>query len=152
MTGEAMTVGVVVERRDANNPWTDSVWRPVAVLPGAPDGEPWRLLRRGEGWEHYLAGNLDLVLYKSDVASYRFNIANSHPKVFVVLRPDPDGAPERPWTPLLVTAAPDEAQALAESGDDMVEPVTMPDAVRDWVTDFAARCPADEPFRKRQRT
>ena len=37
-------VGVVVERRKANSPWVDFVWRPVAVLGGLPDAAPWTKL------------------------------------------------------------------------------------------------------------
>jgi len=32
-----MSVGVVLERRQAASPWTDNNWRPVAVLPGQPE-------------------------------------------------------------------------------------------------------------------
>jgi molybdopterin-guanine dinucleotide biosynthesis protein A len=149
---DSLMVGVVVERRDSTSPWTDSVWQPLAILPGITEGEDWRLLRRGVGWEHYLAGAAQLVLHRSDAKSYRFNIAEETPKLYVVLRRDPDGAPERPWRLLMVTAAPDEAQSMAESGEDLVEPVAMPEVVREWVRTFAAKCPADEPFRKRQRT
>ncbi|MFX7086587.1 DUF3305 domain-containing protein, partial [Acinetobacter baumannii] len=32
----AITVGVVVERRKADSPWIDFLWRPVGILPDAP--------------------------------------------------------------------------------------------------------------------
>jgi hypothetical protein len=33
-------VGVVVERRKADSPWVDFVWRSVAVLPDEPETSP----------------------------------------------------------------------------------------------------------------
>ena len=145
---DSLPVAVVIERRDSGNPWRRESWRPLQVIPGAPAGEPWRLLRQGEGWEHYLAGGQTLALHRSDLASYRCNLAGAEPRLYVAVRLG-DGAP--PAKVVLVTAAADEAEALLESGQDLVEPVPMPEAVESWIIGFAARHPPDAPMVKRRR-
>ena len=143
---ETLSVSVVIERKDTGHPWQKQSWRPLAVIPGSPAGEPWRLLRRGDGWEHYLAVGQTLALHRSDLASYRYNLAGAQPRLFVALQADPGDPPIRV---MLVTAAADEAEALVENGQ--VEPVPMPEAVEQWIDGFAARHPPDPPMSKRQR-
>jgi hypothetical protein len=144
-----MRVGVVLERRKLSSPWQDFAWLPVAVVPGAPEGDDWRVMREGDGWVQFYAGSLPIEVFRKETSSYRFNLAAAVPKVYVVLRRHDD--PERPWRPLLVTAAGDEAQSMAESGEDIVEGVPMPEAVREWVEAFVAEHHVEEPFYKRQR-
>ena len=48
MRSESLSLGLVLERRRVDHPWQDHAWRPVAVFPGDPEGEPWRILREGE--------------------------------------------------------------------------------------------------------
>jgi hypothetical protein len=40
----SIPVGIVVERGNANSPWSEFVWRPVKVLGGLPDANPWTQL------------------------------------------------------------------------------------------------------------
>jgi hypothetical protein len=51
-----------------------------------------------------------------------------------------------------VSAAPDEGQAWAEVGDDVVDGVPMPEVVARWVADFVQRFHVEQPKYKRQRT
>ena len=44
----SMPLGVVIERREIDNPWQDHEWRPVAVIPGAAPTTEWKELARGE--------------------------------------------------------------------------------------------------------
>jgi molybdopterin-guanine dinucleotide biosynthesis protein A len=145
---DAMPVTVVVERRKLSNPWADETWLPVGVLPGETHGAPGLKLRDGEDWTQYLAGTLPLELWRKETASYQYNLATGAPQVYVVLRRD-DGV--LPWRPLLVTAAPDEAQAAMEGGEDIVEGVPMPPAIRAWVEAFVSAHHVEEPFYKRKR-
>ena len=64
----------------------------------------------------------------------------------MVLRNTEDGARVQ-----LVTAAPDQAQAMSESGEDVVDSLPMPESIRAWVEMFCACHPPDEPLRKRKR-
>jgi hypothetical protein len=145
---DAMLVGVVVERRRLASPWADEAWTPVAVLPGVPESAPGSVMREGDGWAQLYAGSLPLELFRKETASYKYNL-ESGAKIWVVLRRSDDGA--LPWRPHLATVAPDEGQAAMEGGEDIVEAVPMPAAIRDWVVRFIDAHHVDEPFHKRQR-
>ena len=144
-----MTVGVVIERRALKSAWADEAWLPVAVLPGDPGLEPGAKLRDGEGWAQFYAGSAVIELFRKESASYVYNFERPPPKVYVALRRDDEG--RLPWRVLLVTVAPDEAQAAMEGGEDIVEAVPMPEPVERWVAAFCERHPIDEMFVKRKR-
>lgn len=147
---ESMPLGVVVERREIDNPWQDHSWSAVAVMPGAADIEEWRLLASDEGWARYHADTLSLELHRSETEAYRTNLADNPPRVFVLLREDEeDGGHE--VAPFLVTASPYEAQDYLDSGEEIVDGVTMPDAVIAWVQAFIDAHHVDKPFYKRKR-
>ncbi len=149
---EVMPLGVVIERREIDNPWQDHVWRPVAVFPGAPKIEEWKVLERGEGWVRYHAATLPLELYRNETESYRLNLSNKLPSVFIVLRDhSDDDESEYEVEPFLATASPYEAQDYLDAGDDIIEPVPMPEGVVAWVQAFIDAHHVDEPFRKRKR-
>ncbi len=149
-----LALGVVLERRKLDNPWHDHSWRPVAVIPGAPPGDPagdWKLLRSGEDWQHFHAGTLTLELYPGETEGYRTNLSQEPPRLFVVLRGQDEADSAHEFQPFLVTACPYEAQDYLDSGDDIVEPVAMPEAVVAFVQAYIDRHHVDEPFQKRKR-
>lgn len=142
-------VGVVVERRKAKNPWTDFVWRPVAVLAGAPDAAPWTVLDRAVDRTTYYAGAAELALYRSDCSNYHANLGTAEPKLWVVLR---DTGSEPPYAIAAVTADPSEGEAFTESGADIVESVAMPEPIGAAIAAFIAEHPVeDRVFVKRTR-
>jgi len=143
-------LAVAIERRNGATPWIRDSWRPLEVIPEAPSQTPaWVMLERGEEFEHYLATGATLTLHRSDLASYRYNLAGMEPRLYVVLRKSGDA--DQPVRVAMVTAAPDEAQAMSESGDDVVDGLPMPAGLRDWIERFCACHPPDEPLRKRRR-
>ncbi len=146
---DAIQVGVVLERRAIDNPWQDTCWTPVGVVPGAPEGEGWRELVAGDGWTQFMAGTFPLELHRKDTGAYKYNLEAQTPSIYVVLRPTEDDA--QPVAVALVTASPYEAEAYMESGDELVEPVAMPEAVEAWVRAFVEAHHVEEVFRKRQR-
>ena len=82
-----IVVGVVVERRKADSPWIDFLWRPAGILPDAPDMPPWSVLREeGEGVLFY-AGSRTVELHRSETARYRENLATGSPLLWVILSP-----------------------------------------------------------------
>jgi hypothetical protein len=126
----------------------------VAVIPGAPPLDPygaWRLLREGDGWMQYHAGTLALDLFRSDTEGYRVNLSQDPPRVFVVLRAVHEAAAEHEVVPFLVTADPFEAQHYLDSGEEIVEPVSMPPEILAFLQDFVEAHPAQEVFTKRRR-
>ncbi|MCC7017480.1 MAG: DUF3305 domain-containing protein [Rhodospirillales bacterium] len=148
---EGMKVGVVLERRALADPWRDHVWRAVEVVPGAPADISWREIGRDEDSVRYLAATLPVEIHRKETESYRINLTGREPRVFVVLRPEPDGPPGREMRPFLVTVCPFEAGSYGQGGDETVDAVPMPGEIRAWVEDFVARHHVVEPFVKRQR-
>jgi hypothetical protein len=71
------------------------------------------------------------------------------PGVYVVLRQTESG--DWPYCVHLVTASPHEAQLYAESGDEIVEKVTMPVGLAGWVKAYTDAHYVEETFVKRKR-
>ena len=147
-------LGIVVDRRDMDNPWQDCRWEPVAVIPGAgplaPDG-PWTVLNQGDGWERYHAGTLPLELFAGETEAYKTNLSQDPPRLFVVLRSGEDQDSQHEIVPFLVTASAYEAQDYLDSGEDVVEPVVMPEAVVAFVQRYVDKHHVEQTFYKRKR-
>ena len=143
-----MTVGVVVERRKADSPWTDFLWRPVGILPDAPAMPPWGVLRREGESVLFYAGSGTVELHRTETARYRDNLATGSPMLWVVLSPT-EG--EWPYTLAAVTADPAEGEVFTEAGANLVEAVAMPDVVREAVEAFVAAHHVEREFVKRKR-
>jgi hypothetical protein len=143
-----IAVGVVAERRKASNPWAEFVWRPVAALPGVPEAPPWTALEGDAECTHLYVGAAEIELYRSEVGSYRDNLATGAPKLWVVLRPT---AGEPPYEALAVTADPSEGEAYTASPDDLVDAVPMPEPVVAAIAQFIAEHHVEHQFVKRER-
>jgi hypothetical protein len=143
-----LPVGVVVERRKARSPWIDAVWRPVAVLAGAPDTEPWTEISTSPDAVQFFAGTAEVELYRSESGNYRANLDSGAPALWVVLRPT---GSKPPFELARVTADPAEGEAFTEPGTDLVEQIAMPEPIRQAIAAFVAEHPADLSFQKRQR-
>ena len=151
---ESILLGVVVERRRVDHPWKEFDWRPVAVIPGAPELDPsgpWTRLREGDGWIQFHAGTLRLHLFRAETESYMINLSQQPPRIFVGLRSNDDRAIDHAYIPFLVTASPFEAQHYLDSGEEIIEVVTMPPEVLALVKDFTDAHHVEEVFTKRQR-
>ena len=143
-----ITVGVVVERRKALNPWVDFIWQPVGVLAGEPAASPWTILRAAEDRTTFYAGTAEIALYRTETGNYRDNLASRTPSLWVALRPT---GVEPPYDVIAVTADPAEGESFTQAGDDVVEAVPMPPAVREIVEAFVAEHHVERPFVKRVR-
>ena len=144
----AIPVGVVVERRKAMSPWIDYVWRPVGVLAGTPEAAPWTPLNVESECTTFYAGAATLGLHRPDTGNYRDNLASGAPALWVALRPT---GVEPPFEILAVTADPSEGESFTEAGNDMVDQVPMPDAIRASLADFVAAHHVERTFVKRER-
>jgi len=150
-TAPALTripVGVVVERRKAASPWIDMVWRPAGVLAGVPDAAPWTMLEAGDDRASFYAGAAEIALYRSETGHYRDNLNSGRPSLWVSLRPT---GVEPPFEIVAVTADPAEGESFTQAGDDLVEAVPMPPAVRTIMEAFVAEHHVERPFVKRKR-
>ncbi|PWT93095.1 DUF3305 domain-containing protein [Bradyrhizobium sp. DASA03120] len=141
-------VGVVVERHKAASPWTDFVWRAVAVLPDEPETRSWTVLREEGGGTLFYAGSAMVDLYSSETARYRDNLASGSPSIWTVLSPA-EGA--WPYSVAAVTADPAEGEAFTEAADNLVEAVPMPEVLREHIESFVAEHHVEREFFKRQR-
>jgi hypothetical protein len=143
-----MPISVVVERRAADNRWSDHSWRPVGVLPRAAP-ERGRLLAEGDGWAQFQSGSLDLELFRGETEGYLTNLSQNPPVVYVVLRRNEEGGTLE-FEPFLATVCPYEAMGYSAAGDEIIEGVPMPPEIMLWVRDFVARHHVDQPFLKRK--
>ena len=141
-------VGVVVERRKATSPWLDSVWRPVAVLSGLPVAAPWTALAVAEDAARFYIGSAEIELYRTETEHYRSNLASGAPSVWVALRPT---GVVPPYDLFAVTADPAEGESFTQAGDDLVDAVPMPAAVRQIVEAFVAEHHVEQPIYRRKR-
>ncbi len=141
-------VGVVVERGETSSPWTSYIWRGIAVLPDNPDMSMWTVLREQDGATLFYAGAATIDLYRSETERYRDNLASGAPSVWIVLSPS-----EGVWPYVLsaVTADPAEGEAFTEAGANLVEAVTMPEALRGVIEDSVATHHVEREFVKRKR-
>jgi hypothetical protein len=143
-----LPVGVVIERRKLNNPWAEFAWQPVAVLPGMPEAAPWTVLDQQHEATRFYAGTSEVELFPGSGGFYRDNLMSEAPSLWVVLRPT---GSEPPFDVLAVTADPNEGEAFTQAGNDLVEPVPMPAAVREAIELFVAEHYVETKFLKRQR-
>ncbi|HLZ06105.1 MAG TPA: DUF3305 domain-containing protein [Bradyrhizobium sp.] len=141
-------VGVVVERRKADSPWIDFVWRGIGVLPDEPEMTPWTVLREREGTTLFYAGSATVDLYRSETARYRDNLATGAPSAWMVLTPSEGVCP---YVVSAVTADPAEGEAFTEAGANLVEAVPLPDVLRETIENFIAEHHVETEFVKRER-
>ncbi|SCB08735.1 Protein of unknown function [Bradyrhizobium shewense] len=144
----SITIGVVVERRKADSPWVDFVWRGIAVLPDEPATRPWSVLREQDGTTLFYAGSAAVDLYPSETARYRDNLASGNPSIWIVLSPS-EGT--WPYAITAVTADPAEGEGFTEAADNLVEAVPMPEVLREVIERFVAEHHVEREFVKRER-
>src|SRR5262245_66491031 len=118
-------VGVVVERRKADSPWIDFVWRGIGVLPDEPEMTPWTVIRQQEGTTLFFAGSATVDLYRSETARYRDHLATSAPSVWIVLTPS-EG--KWPYAVSSVTEDPAEGDAFTVADANLVAAGPKPEA------------------------
>lgn len=151
-SSETMPLGVVLERYELDSPWQSHGWRAVDVIPGAPRIDEPRELVSGEGRVRFHSATREAALHKGETEGYKRNLANEVPVVYVLLRQGDADDGDMPEV-ALVTVCPYEAQDYldADSGEDQVEAVPMPEGVAAWVNAFVTAHHVDEPFKKRKR-
>ena len=144
----SIPLGVVLRRRPGATRWARWSWEAAAVLPGARSAE-WQEMRRDGDVVEFHAATLDMTLHRTEVEGYKVSLAMRAPSVFVVLRDSDDT--DRPLDVHAVTASAYEAQDYMDSGEELVEPVVMPESLAGFVKDFVDAHYEETPFYKRQR-
>lgn len=145
---QTIPVGVVLRRLPGVTRWASWSWKAVAVLPGAAPAT-WSVLRQEGDVTEFHAATLPLDLHGAETEAYLHGLAARTPCLYVVLR-DSD-LEEHPLEVTLITASPYEAQDYADTGEEIVEKVPMPEGLLAWVRDFVETHHVEETFRKRKR-
>ncbi len=141
-------VGVAVERRKANSPWLDSIWRAVEVFHGVPAAASWTVISASPDATTFYAGHAAIDLFRTETANYRSNLTSGSPLLWVILRPT---GSEPEFELLAVTADPAEGEALTGAGNDLVETVPMPPSIGAAIQSFICEYHVERPTFRRQR-
>ncbi|MTI97398.1 MAG: DUF3305 domain-containing protein [Marinobacter adhaerens] len=146
----ALQVGAVVRRSPGVTRWAKHVWKPVAVIPGAPDAFWKELVREGEVVDYH-AGTVTMELFRADVEGYLVSLNMSTPSVWIILDRDVTGQSPSGWAVSSVTASAHEALDSLDSGESIVEAVPIPESLAAWIKEFVDMHYIEEPFKKRRR-
>jgi hypothetical protein len=105
------------------------------------------LMQNADSATFYI-GAADIELHRTETGNYQSNLTSGAPMLWIALR---STGGEPPYELFAVTADPAEGEALTEAGNDIVDVVPMPPAVRTQIEAFVAQHHVDRPFYKRQR-
>ena len=139
-------LGIIVERAAGSGGWQAQAWRVSSVLVGPSRLPPGSPLWRDNDAGYFFAGIGILSLYPKAVGSYRANLQQAIPRLYVVLTAQEGDA--KPPTVHLLTAAPEEAQSYdVDSKLISVSPLAMSKQLRYLVAAYikehaAPRTPA----------
>lgn len=143
----SLPLGIVVQRVPGVTRWASHVWKAVGVLPGA-NAADWKELRRDGDAVEFHAATVPLELFRTDTEAYKSGLSTKVPSVYVVMRETDD---DRPLEIVLATVSPYEAQDYADTGEELVEKVPMPEGLVAFVRDYIDLHHEDETFVKRRR-
>jgi hypothetical protein len=142
MRQRALTLGVVMQRRETRNRWQSEAWEPWGVVTGLGGAAPPRLLVDQPGLQQWLYTGFALALHRDEAEGYYLNVSSDAPKVFVLWRMDGDQA-----VPVRLTASYNEASRWLDGGHS-VDAVPMPPEVFAWTGEFVEANYRPEPRRR----
>ncbi len=145
-----LPLGIVIRRTPSVSRWVDWCWQAVGVLPGAAQAD-WQVLRSEGDAIEYHAATVPLNLWRTDTEAYLNGLSARIPSVGVILRERVGSDETAPYEVLLATASPYEFQDYADSGEEIVELVPMPEGLIALIRDFVEEYHEDEVFVKRRR-
>lgn len=145
-----LQVGAVVRRTPGVTRWAREVWKPVAVIPGAPMAFWKELMREGEVIDYH-AGTVVMELFRADVEGYLVSLNMDVPSVWVIMDRDETNESPSDWFVSAVTASAHEALDALDSGESIVEAVPIPETLASWIKEFVDMHYIEEPFKKRVR-
>ena len=145
-----LRVGAVVRRSPGVTRWAKEIWKPVAVIPGAPDADWKQLVRDGEVVDYH-AGTVTMELFRADVEGYLVSLNMKEPSVWIILDRDITGQSPAGWVVTTITASAHDALDALDSGESIVEAVPIPESLAAWINEFVDMHYVEEPFKKRRR-
>ncbi|MBQ0833385.1 DUF3305 domain-containing protein [Marinobacter sp.] len=145
-----LQVGVVVRRSPGVTRWARDIWKPVAVIPGAPEAFWKEMVREGEVVDYH-AGTVTMELFRADVEGYLVSLNMAAPSVWVVMDRDVTSQSPSGWVVSTVTASAHDALDALDSSESIVEAVPIPESLAAWIMEFIDMHYIEEPFKKRRR-
>ncbi|MBZ2169809.1 DUF3305 domain-containing protein [Marinobacter sp. F4216] len=145
-----LKVGAVVRRSPGVTQWAREIWKPVAVIPGAPEAFWKEMIRDGDTVDYH-AGTVDMELFRADVEAYLISLNMKVPSVWVIMDRDESRQSPSGWFVSTITASAYEAQDALDSGESIVEAVPIPESMAAWIKEFIDMHYVEEPFKKRRR-
>lgn len=143
-------VGAVVRRTPGVTRWARDIWKPVAVIPGAPEAFWKEMVREGDTVDYH-AGTVAMELFRADVESYLVSLNMATPSVWIIMDRDESRRSPSGWFVSAITASAYEAQDALDSGESIVEAVPIPESLAAWIKEFVDMHYIEEPFKKRRR-
>lgn len=145
-----LKVGAVVRRSPGVTRWVSEIWKPVAVIPGAPEAFWKEMVREGEVVDYH-AGTVTMDLFRADVEGYLVSLNMAVPSVWIILDRDVTSQSPSGLVVSTVTASAHEALDALDSGESIVEAVPIPESLAAWIKEFIDMHYIEEPFKKRRR-
>ncbi|WP_203298860.1 DUF3305 domain-containing protein [Marinobacter sediminum] len=145
-----LRVGAVVRRSPGVTRWVKEIWKPVAVIPGAPDAF-WKELVREEDVVDYHADTVTMELFRADVEGYLVSLNMAVPSIWIIMDRDVTSQSPSGWVVSTITASAHEALDALDSGESIVEAVPIPESMAAWIKEFIDMHYIEEPFKKRRR-
>lgn len=146
----SLPLGIVIRKTPSLSRWAPFVWKAVSVIPGAGAAHWQELRREGEAVEFH-AATVPLELWHTDTEAYLSGLSARVPSIGVVMREATHADATQPYDVLLATASPYEIQDYADSGEEIVELVPMPEGLVALIRDFIETHHEEEVFKKRRR-
>jgi hypothetical protein len=145
-----LQVGAVVRCTPGVTRWVKAIWKPVAVIPGAPEAFWNELVRDGEIVDYH-AGTVAMPLYRADVEGYLVSLNMAVPSIWVIMDKDQTKQSPSGWVVSAITASAHDALDALDSGESIVEAVPIPESMAAWIKEFIDMHYIEEPFKKRRR-
>ncbi|MGB1949307.1 MAG: DUF3305 domain-containing protein [Marinobacter sp.] len=124
-----LLVGAVVRRTPGVTRWARDIWKPVAVIPGAPEAFWKEMVREGDVVDYH-AGTVAMELFRADVESYLVSLNMATPSVWIIMDRDESRRSPAGWFVSAITASAYEAQDALDSGESIVEAVPIRSGAR----------------------
>ncbi|MFN3868506.1 MAG: DUF3305 domain-containing protein [Hyphomicrobiaceae bacterium] len=138
-------VGVIVVREKGSHPWEAYRWRTVRVMLDPIEKFDWQGFEAGASRRrHFHVATLQLVLQRDEAISYRVNLANGEPSVYVVLRQETSAKRTAAVDVRAVTVSPFAARSHGDPSLDRVDRVAMPQRLVTLLESFVASSPVDD--------
>jgi hypothetical protein len=146
------SVDVVMDRVTLDNRWVSEQWQPAAVVPlgqGRGSPQPAELIADSPARTSWRFAQMAIELHSSEAEGYYLNLTSPSPVVFVMWRAQEEGV-QPAAQPLIVTLSYNEAGRFMDGGE-RVDPVPMPEPIREWLAEFVAVHYKPEPKKKQRR-